>query len=51
MGVFSVIQKRRHHVSNLYAAEMPYMQRLTWSGTAMHQGPCPAVRPRTAASG
>jgi lipoprotein-anchoring transpeptidase ErfK/SrfK len=41
MGVFSVIQKRRHHVSNLYAAEMPFMQRLTWSGTAMHQGPLP----------
>ena len=41
MGVFSVIQKRRHHVSNLYAAEMPFMQRLTWFGTAMHQGPLP----------
>jgi lipoprotein-anchoring transpeptidase ErfK/SrfK len=41
MGVFSVIQKRRHHVSNLYGAEMPFMQRLTWSGTAMHQGPLP----------
>lgn len=41
MGVFSVIQKRRHHVSNLYGAKMPYMQRLTWSGTAMHQGPLP----------
>jgi lipoprotein-anchoring transpeptidase ErfK/SrfK len=41
LGVFSVIQKRRHHISNLYAAQMPYMQRLTWSGTAMHQGPLP----------
>jgi lipoprotein-anchoring transpeptidase ErfK/SrfK len=41
MGVFSIIQKRRHHVSNLYGAKMPYMQRLTWSGTAMHQGPLP----------
>jgi hypothetical protein len=41
MGVFSVIQKRRHHVSNLYGAQMPFMQRLTWSGTAMHQGPLP----------
>ena len=41
MGVFSVIQKNRHHVSNLYGAQMPYMQRLTWSGTAMHTGPLP----------
>jgi lipoprotein-anchoring transpeptidase ErfK/SrfK len=41
MGVFSVIQKNRHHVSNLYHAPMPYMQRLTWSGTAMHTGPLP----------
>jgi lipoprotein-anchoring transpeptidase ErfK/SrfK len=41
MGVFSVIQKRRHHISNLYDAPMPFMQRLTWSGTAMHQGPLP----------
>lgn len=38
-GVFSVIQKNRHHYSNLYNnAPMPYMQRLTWSGTAMHTG-------------
>ena len=41
MGVFSVIQKNRHHISNLYGAAMPYMQRLTWSGTAMHTGPLP----------
>ena len=41
LGVFSVIQKNRHHVSNLYGAPMPYMQRLTWSGTAMHTGPLP----------
>jgi lipoprotein-anchoring transpeptidase ErfK/SrfK len=41
MGIFSVIQKNRHHVSNLYGAPMPYMQRLTWSGTAMHTGPLP----------
>ena len=41
MGVFSVIQKNRHHVSNLYHAQMPFMQRLTWSGTALHQGPLP----------
>src|SRR5215213_6159714 len=41
MGVFTVIQKSRHHVSNLYDAPMPYMQRITWSGSALHQGPLP----------
>lgn len=41
MGVFTVIQKDRHHVSNLYDASMPYMQRITWSGSALHQGPLP----------
>jgi lipoprotein-anchoring transpeptidase ErfK/SrfK len=41
MGVFSVLQKNRHHVSNLYDAKMPYMQRITWSGIALHEGPLP----------
>ena len=41
MGVFTVIQKSRHHVSNLYDAPMPYMQRITWSGSALHEGPLP----------
>ncbi|BAT61070.1 hypothetical protein GJW-30_1_03620 [Variibacter gotjawalensis] len=41
-GIFSIIQKSRHHKSNLYSnAPMPYMQRLTWSGVAMHQGVLP----------
>ncbi len=41
-GVFSVIQKNRHHRSNIYSgAPMPYMQRLTWSGIALHQGALP----------
>lgn len=41
-GVFSVIQKNRHHRSNLYSnAPMPFMQRLTWSGIALHQGHLP----------
>jgi hypothetical protein len=41
-GVFSVIQKDRWHRSNLYGdAPMFYMQRLTWSGVAMHQGVVP----------
>jgi hypothetical protein len=42
MGVFSVIQKQIYHESNLYSsAPMPYMQRITWSGVAMHQGVVP----------
>jgi lipoprotein-anchoring transpeptidase ErfK/SrfK len=41
-GVFSVIQKDRWHRSNLYGnAPMFYMQRITWSGVAMHQGIVP----------
>jgi hypothetical protein len=41
-GVFSVIQKNRHHRSNIYSgAPMPFMQRLTWSGIALHQGQLP----------
>ncbi|MGI9404212.1 MAG: L,D-transpeptidase family protein, partial [Hyphomicrobium sp.] len=36
-GVFSIIQRHRHHYSNIYrGASMPYMQRITWSGIAMH---------------
>jgi len=41
-GIFSVIQKRRYHRSNLYSdAPMPYMQRITWSGVALHAGVVP----------
>lgn len=41
-GIFSIIQKEIYHESNLYsAAPMPYMQRITWSGVAMHQGVVP----------
>ena len=41
-GVFTVIQKQRWHRSNLYsAAPMPYMQRITWSGVALHAGVLP----------
>jgi lipoprotein-anchoring transpeptidase ErfK/SrfK len=41
-GVFSVIQKDRWHHSNLYGdAPMYFMQRITWSGVAMHQGVVP----------
>jgi L,D-transpeptidase catalytic domain len=42
LGVFSVIEKQRWHRSNLYsAAPMPYMQRITWSGIALHAGVVP----------
>jgi hypothetical protein len=39
LGVFSVVQKQRFHVSNIYSnAPMPFMQRITWSGVALHEG-------------
>jgi L,D-transpeptidase catalytic domain len=42
MGVFSVIEKDRYHHSNIYSgAPMPYMQRITWSGVALHEGVVP----------
>ncbi|MDF2116570.1 L,D-transpeptidase family protein [Roseiarcaceae bacterium H3SJ34-1] len=38
-GVFSILQKDRYHKSNIYDdAPMPYMQRITWSGVALHEG-------------
>lgn len=41
-GVFSILEKRRYHHSNIYSgAPMPWMQRLTWSGTALHAGVVP----------
>ncbi len=41
-GVFSVIQKNAEHYSNLYDdAYMPHMQRITWSGIALHGGLLP----------
>ena len=41
-GVFSILEKQRYHHSNMYsAAPMPWMQRLTWSGTALHGGVVP----------
>ncbi|HTO33498.1 MAG TPA: L,D-transpeptidase family protein [Pararhizobium sp.] len=36
-GIFSILEKRRFHKSNIYSnAPMPFMQRLTWSGIALH---------------
>jgi len=41
-GVFAIIQKERWHESNIYdGASMPFMQRVTWSGIAMHTGQLP----------
>ena len=41
-GIFSIIQKDAEHHSNLYDdAYMPHMQRLTWSGIALHGGLLP----------
>lgn len=35
-GIFPILQKKRHHISNLYGAPMPYMLRLTNDGIAIH---------------
>ena len=41
-GIFSVIQKEAEHYSNIYDdAYMPHMQRITWSGIALHGGVLP----------
>ena len=41
-GVFNILEKRREHYSNLYDnAPMPFMQRLTWDGIALHAGHLP----------
>lgn len=41
-GIFTILQKNRTHYSNLYdSAPMPNMQRLTWSGVALHAGHLP----------
>lgn len=41
-GIYNVLQKERMHHSNLYNnAAMPFMQRLTWDGIALHAGQIP----------
>jgi hypothetical protein len=41
-GVFTILEKATSHRSKTYHnAPMPYMQRLTWSGIAMHSGQLP----------
>lgn len=42
VGNYTILQKKPFHRSNLYSnAPMPFMQRLTWSGIAMHAGHLP----------
>jgi lipoprotein-anchoring transpeptidase ErfK/SrfK len=44
-GTFPILQKQVQHRSTLYAgASMPYMQRLTWDGVALHAGRLPGFR-------
>jgi len=41
-GVFDILEKKQTHYSKSYNnAPMPNMQRLTWSGIAMHSGQLP----------
>ena len=41
-GVFTVLQKKVQHESSIYkGAKMPHMQRLTWTGIAIHAGNLP----------
>ncbi|WP_363350905.1 L,D-transpeptidase family protein [Methylocystis echinoides] len=41
-GIFTIIGRERFHKSNIYSgAPMPFMQRITWSGIAMHVGVVP----------
>ncbi|MEM7144103.1 MAG: L,D-transpeptidase family protein [Verrucomicrobiota bacterium] len=41
-GVFTVLQRKVEHESSIYkGAQMPYMQRLTWGGIAIHAGDLP----------
>src|SRR5471030_3157661 len=41
-GVFTILQKKVNHESSIYkGAKMPNMQRLTWTGIAMHAGQLP----------
>lgn len=41
-GVFTILEKERKHVSSIYkGAQMPNMERLTWTGIALHAGRLP----------
>lgn len=41
-GIYSVVQKKEVHASNVYEdGNMPFMQRITWTGIALHAGVLP----------
>jgi hypothetical protein len=41
-GIFTIVQKKEEHRSNLYDdGDMPFMQRITWTGIALHAGILP----------
>ncbi len=41
-GIYSVVQKKEVHQSNVYEdGNMPFMQRITWTGIALHAGVLP----------
>lgn len=41
-GIYAILQKNREHYSNRYDdAAMPFMQRITWTGIALHGGVLP----------
>src|SRR5437868_10132259 len=41
-GIFTILEKEVHHTSSIYkGAEMPYMERVTWGGIALHAGDLP----------
>lgn len=42
VGVFDILEKEKDHASTIYkGAEMPWMERLTWTGIALHAGDLP----------
>jgi hypothetical protein len=41
-GVFTILEKNKEHISHKYNdAPMPYQERLTWGGVALHAGGLP----------
>ena len=46
-GVFTILEKNvTHHSSAYHEASMPYMERLTWGGVAIHAGNLPGYLDR-----
>ncbi len=40
-GVFTILEKEVEHTSSIYGEQMPYKERLTWGGIALHAGDLP----------